>query len=305
MTVSHAMRDRDLHYFLVIVQCGNLAEAASQLGVTQPGLTRAVQRLERQLDAVLFERTPRGMAPTPAGVALAERATRAHALLDEAEREVRDMALGQAGLVRIGCGSTLVAPVTTALFPRLQKERPAAGVKLLTGFNDDLYRSLLSGELDFICCALPQALPEGLSGKRLFVDQLQVICRRGHPLTALSAVRAADLAPWRWVVSGKRVLGRQWLEEQMDRMGLGARSVALETNSNEVLLDVVSKTDHLSFTATHLLGGQRGRGAVQALHVPALTQRRSIGLVWRASGYRSPVCLRAMELLEAAFTGPG
>ena len=60
------MDTRDLEYLLAVERHGSIGKAADALGLSQPALTKAVQRLEAQVGVTLFERTANGMTPTPA-----------------------------------------------------------------------------------------------------------------------------------------------------------------------------------------------------------------------------------------------
>ena len=59
-----------VRYFNAVARYGSFSAAAKALGITQPGLTKAVRRLEASLDCALFVRLPRGVALTQQGEAL-------------------------------------------------------------------------------------------------------------------------------------------------------------------------------------------------------------------------------------------
>ena len=65
-----SLLNRELEYFLAICETRNLARAADVLGVSQPALTRSLQRLEARFATLLFVRAPRGVELTPVGAAL-------------------------------------------------------------------------------------------------------------------------------------------------------------------------------------------------------------------------------------------
>src|SRR5437763_1477610 len=68
---------RQLHYFVVVVEEGQMTSAASRLHIAQPALSQAIAKLEADLGVKLFERHSRGVIPTEAGAAFFERASRA------------------------------------------------------------------------------------------------------------------------------------------------------------------------------------------------------------------------------------
>lgn len=79
---------RHLRVFLAVAQHGSITRAAAIGRVSQPAVTQAVGKLEREAQTALFQRTPQGLFPTPAGAVLAERAARALAELDPALEDV-------------------------------------------------------------------------------------------------------------------------------------------------------------------------------------------------------------------------
>ncbi|WP_167591776.1 LysR substrate-binding domain-containing protein [Jiella endophytica] len=75
---------RHLRIFADVVATGSVTEAAARIGLSQPAVTQAVVRLEKQLGATLLDRGHRRVEPTPAGALFAARAERALARLTEA-----------------------------------------------------------------------------------------------------------------------------------------------------------------------------------------------------------------------------
>ena len=296
---------RELDQFLAICETRSLARAADALGLSQPALSRAVQRLEARLGAQLLVRTPRGVEPTPHGEALRARVERARALLEDAEREVEQLAAGKAGKLRVGAGQLPAELVRRALFPRLLAERPAAKLRLHMAFDAELRQLVGAGALDFAIAGWPEAPPADLAFRALATLQMAVVVRRGHPLTRLQRPTLRDLLAYRGAAPSEGAAARQRFEGHIQALGLALLPHALETNSFDALLAVVASTDAYTMAATDAAFQTAAQARLVALDIPEVGFALRIGVVTRADAYLSPLALRAIELVEAAIAQQG
>lgn len=296
------MIDRDIQYFLAIARERTLVRAAEQLGMGQPALSRAVARLEACYRLRLLERTARGIVLSEAGERLAARAAAAAAIAADTQAELSDMASGSRGVVRLGAGHTVSDPVVRALVPRLQNERPAAVLRIDTGFNDQLLPLLEEGTYDFVVSAIPRTSPASLMSKLLFVDELAPICRVGHPLASKRRLKVDDLFAFPWAGAGRQAVAQRLLKEAVEAAGYHLPPQQITTNSWNALLTVIARTDCISFGSKAQVDDRLARAhVVTRLDVPKLVLKRRIAIAWRQGGYLSPLVQRAIELVEQAM----
>ena len=100
--IGRRLRLRDLHVFSTVVQCGSMAKAAQQLGVSQPAVSEVIADLEHALGVRLLDRSSQGIEPTIYGDALLKRSV---AVFDELKQSIRDIEFlsdATTGEVRIG-----------------------------------------------------------------------------------------------------------------------------------------------------------------------------------------------------------
>lgn len=142
-----------LEQFLAVVDTGTVTQAARQVHLTQPALSRNLKLLEEELGAALFERRGRRLALTPAGRALVPHA---RALLEQAqglERAIHEVATRHYFDLRLGT----VDSVATHLFPGvigpLHRDWPKLQLKFRTGRTADLLARLSRNELDMAIVA--------------------------------------------------------------------------------------------------------------------------------------------------------
>ena len=102
------MELRDIEYFAVVAEHGNVRRASETLGLSPPALSKSLRRLEQSMQAKLVERTPKGVALTPVGSALLAQVRRLRVALRDIKREAEDLSQGRAGHLRLGVGATTV-----------------------------------------------------------------------------------------------------------------------------------------------------------------------------------------------------
>ncbi|HYF21006.1 MAG TPA: LysR family transcriptional regulator, partial [Ramlibacter sp.] len=206
------MRLEDLRYFVAVAEEGHVGRAAQRLGVTQPALTKGIQRLEHGLELQLFDRGPKSMKLTSVGGVFFERARHLCLGLDEAVQEASDLHLGAIGTIRVGVSPQFADLLVGETFTALLRQRPGARVRMAISLNDTLLASLRLGDLDLSINALDETEPPDLDQLALFDDDLCVVAREGHPLLQRDRLRMVDLADAGWALPGPEVMARRRLE---------------------------------------------------------------------------------------------
>lgn len=131
-TVSKLIELRQLRYFVRIAELEHFGQAAQELHVVQPALSRQIKQLEEELGVELFDRLPRGVRLTEAGKVLL---TKASAMLDEVDRMVvatQLAAAGKTGFLKIGFadGATYSGHVPEIL-GKFRKSHPKVEMQLV------------------------------------------------------------------------------------------------------------------------------------------------------------------------------
>ena len=94
------MNLNDIDYLVAVAEHRHVGRAAETLGLTQSALTRALARLESLAGLPLFERHPKGVIPTEAGLAFLRRARRIQLEYDDTLSELHQMKTGELGILR-------------------------------------------------------------------------------------------------------------------------------------------------------------------------------------------------------------
>ncbi|HEY0817157.1 MAG TPA: LysR family transcriptional regulator, partial [Rhizobacter sp.] len=283
------MRLDDIDYFLAVVQQGQVRGAALALGVSQPAITKGIQRLERELGFPLFERSTRGMRLTPVARRFHERTQALRSDLGDAIKEAADLHLGAMGVLRVGVSPLYAQRVFVPASLQLHRQRPAARLQVNINLNDVLVPALRRGDVDLSINALPATMPEDLLAEPLITDDLCVVAREGHPLLARRRLKLADLSHAHWMLPSPQVEARRKLEALFTQAGLPRPQVAVEvSNTAAQLTGLLAHSDLLAITSQLQLASPAGQ-QLQALPLAELRFPRQIGVLTRRNVPLSPL----------------
>lgn len=292
------MELRDLEYFRVVAQHGHIGRAAHKLGLTQPALSKSVARLEAAVGTRLLERTPRGVVLTQVGAALIARATHIHLAVDGALREAKDLGSGVSGHLRVGTVPTAGEHLLPSVCAELLRRSPRLFIQVAVGHSDVLLAALGRGELDLVYGSFPEPRIAGMNYEALGKDLLTVFTRKRHPLAQARQADLKQLADFRWALPNATVASRRALERALQAHRMPAPDVALESNSTQVLLPAVARSDLIGYLPTGVLRTSGLMHKLALLDVAPLRIERSVGVISRLGAYLPPVAARLMDALR-------
>lgn len=290
----------DIDYFLAVADEGQVRKAAQRLGISQPAVTKALQRLEKELGFELFERSVKGMTLTRVAEQFRQRTSALRGALQEAVKEATDLHLGALGLLRVGVSPLYAHNLFAPAFVQLHRQRPAARVRASVHLNDELMRLLRQGELDLAISSLPVRVPEDLLTIPLVNDDLCMVVRSGHPLMDKRRLNLADLADVEWMLPGPDVVARRHVEALLAQAGLPAPRIALEvSNTAGQMRQILRETDLVTLMSEAMLRGEAEEGLV-VLPLAQARMRRAVGITMLKQSPQQPLTKRFVELLVQA-----
>ncbi len=154
-----------LRSFLAVCDTGSLTAAAARVGRTQSAVSMQIKRLEEGVGTPLFDRQPRGVAPTAAGRQLQGYARRVVDLLDAAGAALRTADC--AGPVRIGVPAEFGDTPLPEALARFDDLHPGAEVTVVSDYSEPLVERFDRGELEIAILYQP---PDGTTAEILRVE---------------------------------------------------------------------------------------------------------------------------------------
>lgn len=188
------MELNQLKCFLEVARLEHITQAAEQLHITQPALSKVIARLEDDLGVKLFDREGKNIRLNEYGRVALRYAQRIMYTIGDLQAELEELSTGQAGHLRIG--SSFPAGEPNWLLERIRAfalQRPDVGVRFRQYSSARLYAALEGREIDLALSTMP-IQEDGVKWRELFVEKMGVILSVHHPLAAREELSVADLS---------------------------------------------------------------------------------------------------------------
>ena len=188
------MELQDVKEFVVLANLCNYQEAAEALFMSQPTLTRHIQRLEKELGGQLFVRTTRRMRLSSFGKLFLPCAQELVCVEHSFREEYRETSRQTCETIRICAIPTMAAYRFTDILANFRNTYPQYHIEVEELVTlDGLSERIAGGTVDFAMIHGPENWDDGIGHFTLFEDRLVAALPLGHPLANLESIRLAAL----------------------------------------------------------------------------------------------------------------
>ncbi len=239
------MELRQIRYFLQIAETSSFSEASRQLCVSQSTVSQQIKQLEDELGAELFVRDSHSVKLSDYGIQFLPYAKNIAEDVRSGVARIKDVSGLSVGTINIGATYTF-CPLLGKTIEEFMKEHKGISIKLTCASMEELMQMLEDGELDTVLSYRPSRHFDNIESHILFNSNLCVTARRDHPLAGKDKVRLVDLEKFPMALPSRGLQARN----EFDRLLFGQNyrfDVRLEVNDLNMLLDLVSRTDMITF----------------------------------------------------------
>ena len=177
-----------LQQLIAVSEFGTISAAADSLHLSQPALTRSIQRMEKELGVTLFDRKRNRAVLNPVGE---QAVSRAQAILDSVADLAVELQIFAARRSTIAIGACAPAPLWD-LAAELSERFPEKRISTEFGSAEKLLERLESGQYHLILTDAPVER-KGILCRRYTVEQLAVALPRSHPLSGRKTLFLSEL----------------------------------------------------------------------------------------------------------------
>jgi len=268
----------DLRAFVAVADLASFRAASEALHVSQPALSRRVDKLEQALGFRLFERTTRKVELNAMGRAFLPRAQHVLGELESALLGMGELAERIHGLVTVACIPSAVDNFVAGVVRAFHERFPRIRVRVLDQTAPEILLSVARSEADFGITYLGVQEPD-LEFETLVSEPFVLACRRDHPLARRRQVRWAELAEYECVVLGPGSGNRLLIDQGLAHLATRPRW-SCEVQHVPAQLSMIEAGVGVGAVPRLALAGGAGASLVGIpLHEPEIA--RQVGLVRR------------------------
>jgi DNA-binding transcriptional LysR family regulator len=275
----------DLQAFRAVVELGSFRKAAESVNISQPALSRRIEKLEDALGVRLFERTTRSVTLTTVGRVFAPSAEQLLDDLDVALLGIRDVSSSRLGHVTIACVPSVAYYFLPNVVASFHRRYPRIRVKLLDSSANEVLSSVISGEADFGVSFIGSQEAE-VDFKVLLQERFVAACRRDHPLAQKKRVTWNELYEHEYVSVDKTSGNRLLLDQALSAVAPRAPSVC-ETRHVTTLLGLIEAGLGVAAVPSMAMPG-RDHPVLTSVPLVDPVVKRRVGIVTRRGRALTP-----------------
>jgi DNA-binding transcriptional LysR family regulator len=298
--IGRRLRLRDLHVFFAVVQSGSLSRAAEHLRVSAPAVSQVIADLEHAVGVKLFDRSSRGVVPTPYARALLMRSRAAFDELRQGIRDIEFLADPTAGELTIGYPESTAIAILPQIIERFSRSCPRVVMRMeLVPSPAFEFPGLYDRTCDLVIARLRRPLSDDhlvdFNIDVLFEDRLVVATGRHSRWASRRKVDLAKLIDEPWILSPPNTWSYERVAEAFKARGLEMPKASLVTYSMDFRAKLLAQGPFITVIPESLLRHSRERGQLKVLPVDVPMQEWPVILLTLKNRTLTPVVERFIE----------
>ena len=288
--------EKELLIVRVLDEQRNFGRAASILNMTQPALSRALQRIEQDLGVPLFDRSKTHVAPTAEGKAALRHADALIKGFADLRRDTTAPRPGETADFSVSLGPLVAEAVGMRAFTTYTSRYPRSHGQMLIRDWRTCIADVREGRSDLAVTDLPsiKTMPD-LDGSPLGREPGRFFCASDHPLARSNRVSWADLVSYPWAFTAVQARLAEMIPVPLDRAGRVDRETglfypAIRVETFDGMKAAVRNGHAIGICSPHFLREEIASGETALIDIFEPWMQISYGLIWRrGSAPRGPL----------------
>lgn len=287
------MEIKELRYFANVCRAKSFSQGAKLSHVSPPAISKAIKKLEEELNVALFTRTTRSVSLTDAGEVLLQHCEVLFRQMETLQRDLEESKSAIRGNVRIAASEVFATFLLPTALAKVTQDHPLLVPRCFQLVPDEIVHGLVTGELD-VGFAVSSGPHEGVNSHLIAESKGVLVCGRNHPLFESGQLKEGDLEKYPFVVP------RHWQREYLTALdqypeGLSARRIGATTDRMSLAISLVVEGAFLAYFPQVTIGCQLRHDELKVLEgSPAGIPFRLEALTRKGTAPRAS----ALEIIE-------
>jgi DNA-binding transcriptional LysR family regulator len=279
------MNLNQLKVFYLAAKKGNLSLAAQELFITQPAVTKGIQRLQEFYDMKFVDHIGKKLVLTDAGEVLYEIAEKIFELESQAEESIRDFQQRKRGHVRILSSESFGDYYLPQIIVAFSKAYPLVRITMNILPTDQVVENTVSLNNDLGFISYPVEHPK-LRVREVLEDRLVIIAPAVHPLTCKKKIEPADLADQPMIMHESGSAPRRAIDEYIRIHNISVK-IPLEVSSNRTIKRAVEEGIGIALISRKVAHEEIRTGRLAAIPMADASMSRKFFMIHHKDKYVS------------------
>jgi LysR family transcriptional activator of glutamate synthase operon len=265
-----------LKYFITVARHEHMTRAAEELCISQPALSKTIATLEKSLGVKLFERKGKYIMLSVHGKSFLKRAEQALTILDNGQRELRDLNGEPAEAIHLTF--TVASHLIPKLLSAFRKKHPQITFRLqqnLPGFGQP--------DFDLHITSLPHHFSLDVESVPLLTEEILLAVPPNHPLAERISIKLEEVAHEEFI-SLKKGANLRELTDHLCSLAGFIPNIMFESDNPSMVRGLIREGQGIAFFPSVTWGGSIGDSVV-LLSIEEPVCRRTIGMLWNTNRY--------------------
>jgi len=294
------LKTRHLLLVVALDEEGSIHRAAERLAMTQPAASKMLRELEELVEAPLFERLPRGVRPTPYGLALIRHAGSVARSLDQARDDLQALKGGTHGQVALGAITAPAVGLMPQALAAVKQRYGGMRLSLEIDTSNVLLERLAQDRLDLVVGRLAAGHDQlALRYEPLGLEPVCAVVRPGHPLLSAPGLDLPALVDCGWIVPPAGSVLRHRFNLMFQRASLPLPANTIETAALLFTTRLLEHSDMVAVLAEEVARYYAAYRMLEILPVSLPCHMDDFGIITRVDLPLSPAAALVADILRS------
>lgn len=289
------MELHDLKLFMEVADHQSFTKAAAHSYLSQPSFSKAVKKIEEELNIELFDRSTRHVRLTDAGRIVYEQAQKASASLAEIPVLLDDLMNVITGEIKIGIPPLIGTLFFPGIARRIQEKYPNVSLQLTEHGAKLIGQLVETGQVDLGIVVLP-ADTSAFHVYPFITDEFVLYVHKNHPLAGRNAVRISELKDEQFILFSEEFTLHDYIKKVCMNAGF-TPEVSYQSSQWDLILELVSSEFGITLLPKSIYHKQNNANIhIVPLSGPAVPW--DLGIITKKGAYRSFALREVLKILK-------